>query len=77
MRIAQTSSKNMHHHLGMAIAYASLEEQLFPGELIATGTLPGGCALENGYWLKPGDTIALCIDRIGTLTHPIVLPTDL
>lgn len=74
--IARTSSKNMHHHLGKAIAYASLEEQLFPGELIATGTLPGGCALENDHWLKPGDSLTLCVDRIGTLTHPIVAPAD-
>lgn len=70
--VIQTSTKGMHHSLGAAIAYASLEEQLYPGEFVATGTLPGGCGMENGRWLAPGDTLTLSIDRIGELTHTIV-----
>jgi 2-keto-4-pentenoate hydratase/2-oxohepta-3-ene-1,7-dioic acid hydratase in catechol pathway len=42
---------------------------LWPGELIATGTLPFGTALENGQWLKPGDTLRLCIDGVGEIRH--------
>jgi 2-keto-4-pentenoate hydratase/2-oxohepta-3-ene-1,7-dioic acid hydratase in catechol pathway len=70
--IMKTSTSGMYHSLGEAIAYASLEEQLYPGEFIATGTLPGGSGMENGHWLKRGDTIELRIERIGTLTNPIV-----
>ncbi len=70
--IIRTSTAGMHFTLGEAIAYASLEEQLYPGEFVATGTLPGGSGMENGHWLKPGDTIELSIDKVGTLTNPIL-----
>jgi 2-keto-4-pentenoate hydratase/2-oxohepta-3-ene-1,7-dioic acid hydratase in catechol pathway len=70
--IVRTSSAGMHHGLGQAIAYASLDEQLYPGEFFATGTLPGGSGMENGHWLKRGDTIELWIDLIGTLSNTIL-----
>jgi 2-keto-4-pentenoate hydratase/2-oxohepta-3-ene-1,7-dioic acid hydratase in catechol pathway len=70
--IVKTSSSGMHFSLGEAIAFASLDEQLYPGEFVATGTLPGGSGMENGCWLKSGDTIELFIDKVGTLTNSIV-----
>lgn len=52
---------------------------LEPGEVIGSGTVGTGCFLElNGskitdnQWLRPGDTITLEIDGLGTLTHRIV-----
>ena len=70
--VVKTSTAGMHFSLGEAVAYASLEEQLYPGEFIATGTLPGGSGMENGRWLKSGDTIELTIERVGTLTNTII-----
>ncbi len=53
--------------------------ELVPGEVIGSGTVGTGCFLElNGskvtqnQWLKPGDSISLTIDSLGTLTHHIV-----
>jgi 2-keto-4-pentenoate hydratase/2-oxohepta-3-ene-1,7-dioic acid hydratase in catechol pathway len=69
--IVRTSTSGMYHSLGKAISYASLDEQLYPGEFFGTGTLPGGSGMENGIWLKRGDTIELRIERIGTLTNTI------
>jgi fumarylacetoacetate (FAA) hydrolase len=53
---------------------------LEPGEIIGSGTVGTGCFLElNGsgitrdQWLKPGDTVSLTIDGLGTLTNQIVL----
>ena len=74
--VVETSAAGMYHSLGQAVAYASLEEQLHAGELIGSGTLPRGCAMENGRWLKPGDTITLKLDHIGTLTNPITAETS-
>lgn len=71
-QIVETSTAGMYHSLGKAISYASLSEQIHPGELIGSGTLPGGCGMENGRWLAPGDTVVLHIDGIATLTNPIV-----
>ncbi len=70
--VVKTSTAGMHFSLGEAVAFASLGEQLFPGEFVATGTLPGGCGMENGSWPQRGDTVALAIERVGTLTNPIV-----
>lgn len=58
------STANMQYSLAEAIAYASKEEQLHPGELFGSGTLPGGCGMENGYWLQPGNVLSLKIDGI-------------
>lgn len=70
--VAATSSAGMRYSLGEVLAHASKEERLFPGELFGTGTLPGGSALENGVWLKPGDVLHLRIDRVGEIEHPIL-----
>lgn len=70
--VVKTGTQGMRYSLGQAIAQASLEEPLFPGEFIATGTLPGGCGMENGRWVKPGDVLELRISGVGALTNPIV-----
>lgn len=64
--------RGMGHSLCEAIAFASRDERIHPGELMATGTVPNCCALENGRWVKPGDLLTLEIPAIGTLTNPIV-----
>lgn len=69
--IVKVSSSGNRYSIEEAVAYASLDEQLYPGELLATGTWSGGCALENEHWVKPGDLLELTIDRIGTLATPI------
>ncbi|MEV0062729.1 fumarylacetoacetate hydrolase family protein [Nocardia sp. NPDC050718] len=69
--VARTGTHGMRHSLGAAIAHASRSEQLFPGELISTGTLPGGSGMELGRWLAPGDVLRLEIDEIGVIEHRI------
>jgi fumarylacetoacetate (FAA) hydrolase len=47
---------------------------LQPGDVIGSGTVPGGCILEHGdgRWLEPGDVVELEIEGIGRLRTPIV-----
>lgn len=46
---------------------------LEPGDLIATGTPEGvGHARTPPLWLKPGDRIDIEIEKIGTLSNPVV-----
>jgi 2-keto-4-pentenoate hydratase/2-oxohepta-3-ene-1,7-dioic acid hydratase (catechol pathway) len=54
-----------------AIAYASWEEQLHPGELFGSGTIPGCTGIENGVMLKKGDTISLEVEGLGILTNKV------
>ena len=59
------------HTLGAMLAYASAGEKLHPGDVISTGTIPGCCGLELDRWIRPGQTVELEIDGIGTLTNRI------
>jgi 2-keto-4-pentenoate hydratase/2-oxohepta-3-ene-1,7-dioic acid hydratase in catechol pathway len=46
---------------------------LEPGDIIATGTPAGvGAGRNPQEWLWPGDTIVATVERIGSLTHPVI-----
>jgi 2-keto-4-pentenoate hydratase/2-oxohepta-3-ene-1,7-dioic acid hydratase in catechol pathway len=59
------------HDVGAMLAYASAGERLEAGDVISTGTMPGCCGLELGRWIRPGQTVELEIDGIGTLGNRI------
>ncbi len=59
------------------LAYASSSEPLEPGELIASGTVPGGCGLELGRYLEPGDVVELEVGGIGVLRNRLGSPEPL
>ena len=69
--VSTVSSRGMQWSIGDVLAHASKAEHLYPGELFATGTLPGGSGMETGQWLRPGDRLTLAIDQIGEISHPI------
>jgi 2-keto-4-pentenoate hydratase/2-oxohepta-3-ene-1,7-dioic acid hydratase in catechol pathway len=60
---------NPAHDIGEMLAYAAQGERLDAGDIISTGTMPGCCGLELDRWIKPGQTVELEIDQIGTLTN--------
>ena len=68
------STAGMRYPLWEVVAYASLGEQLLPGELLATGTIPGCSGMEVGKWLAPRDEIELTIAGVGTLRNVIGVP---
>jgi fumarylacetoacetate (FAA) hydrolase len=74
--ISHGNSQALFHTLPRMIAHASRDADLFPGDLIGSGTVGGGCILEltpeatNG-WLKPGDVVELEIERLGKLRSRI------
>jgi 2-keto-4-pentenoate hydratase/2-oxohepta-3-ene-1,7-dioic acid hydratase in catechol pathway len=70
--LAEPSTAGARWSLGEVLAHASRAEQLYPGELFGTGTLPGGSGVETGHELTPGDRIEIGITGIGTLANPIV-----
>ncbi len=63
---------------GEMIARASADVRLVPGDLIGSGTVGTGCLLEIrdelgfGRYLQPGDTVTLTVERLGSLTSPVV-----
>jgi 2-keto-4-pentenoate hydratase/2-oxohepta-3-ene-1,7-dioic acid hydratase in catechol pathway len=70
--VTTCATRDARWSLGEVLAHASAGEQLHPGELFGTGTLPGGSGIEHGRLLARGDTIALAIDGIGALSNRIV-----
>lgn len=68
---------SMHWTWPQILAHASRDTQLRPGDVIGSGTVGTGCILELtpdavGGWLRPGDTVELTIERLGTLRNRVV-----
>lgn len=70
--IIKSTTANKKYSFQEAIAYASWEEQLYPGELFGSGTIPGCTGIENGIMLKKGDKITLNVEGIGSLSNQII-----
>ena len=59
------------------IAYLSQAMTLEPGDVIATGTPAGvGVKMKPRGYMKPGQTVRIEIERIGTLTNPVIEEPD-
>jgi len=53
------------------IEFASMEETLYPGDFLGSGTVEGGCGLEMNRWIQPGDVIELEVEGIGILRNHV------
>ncbi len=53
------------------IEFASMEETLYPGDFLGSGTVEKGCGGELNRWLKPGDIIELEVEGIGILRNRV------
>jgi 2-keto-4-pentenoate hydratase/2-oxohepta-3-ene-1,7-dioic acid hydratase in catechol pathway len=67
----EARSSEMHHSFGDLIAYSSRSQTLYPGEVIGSGTAPGGSGIELDRRLAPGDVIEMEIEGIGVLRNTI------
>ena len=55
------------------IEYLSSITPLLPGDIVSTGTPPGvGLGRNPKRWLKPGETVTITIEGLGSLTNPVV-----
>lgn len=55
------------------IEHLSSITPLLPGDVVSTGTPPGvGLGRTPKRWLKPGETVAVTIEGLGSLTNPVV-----
>jgi 2-keto-4-pentenoate hydratase/2-oxohepta-3-ene-1,7-dioic acid hydratase in catechol pathway len=53
------------------LAWASLDEPVYPGEFFAVGTVGGGCGLELNRWIQSGDVVELEASGVGVLRNPV------
>jgi 2-keto-4-pentenoate hydratase/2-oxohepta-3-ene-1,7-dioic acid hydratase in catechol pathway len=55
------------------IEYLSSITPLLPGDIISTGTPPGvGLGRNPKRWLKPGETVTVSVEGLGSLTNPVI-----
>lgn len=67
------STNDMIFDVPTLIEFLSGSTRLLPGTVILTGTPHGvGMARKPPVWLKEGDTVSIEIEKIGTLTNPVV-----
>ena len=75
--LSEDNFKNITWTFAQIISRVSNGTEIYPGDVIGSGTCATGCLLElnqtNGtdIWLKDGDEIKLEIDRMGSLVNTI------
>ena len=62
---------DVHHTFETMIAFASCSRQLFPGDILGSGTVGGGCGAELQRFMKSGDKIKLAFDGMGELENTV------
>lgn len=65
------TSRDRRYSFAEVLAWASLDEPVYPGEFLAVGTVSGGCGLELDRWIGEGDVVSLEVGGIGVLTNPV------
>jgi fumarylacetoacetate (FAA) hydrolase len=75
--LSRGNSGSMYWTWPQLLAHASRDTCLRPGDVLGSGTVGSGCILEltpeaAGGWLKPGDSVELAIERLGTLRNRVV-----
>lgn len=81
--LSEGNAKNMHWTFGEIIERASYGVELFPGDIIGSGTVGTGCLLEiNGtnrkkdpdyieQWIQEGDEITMKVELLGSISNKI------
>lgn len=64
----------MYHSFGDLVEHASWGETLHPGDVLASGTVGGGCGADLGRYPDRGATVELEVEGIGTLRHRLGEP---
>ena len=62
----------IHWSFPKMITHVSMDENLYPGDILGSGTVGGGCGLELDRWLQAGDVVELEVEGIGVLRNRVV-----
>ncbi|MFJ2134659.1 fumarylacetoacetate hydrolase family protein [Streptomyces sp. NPDC087845] len=68
---ASGTSRERQFSFADVLAWASLDEEVHPGEFLAVGTVGGGCGLELDRWIQPGDVVELEVSGVGVLRNVV------
>ena len=62
----------IHWSFPKMIAHVSMDENIYPGDILGSGTVGGGCGLELDRYLQAGDVVELEVEGIGVLRNRVV-----
>ncbi|RIX85036.1 fumarylacetoacetate hydrolase family protein [Acidovorax cavernicola] len=68
----QGSTSGMTHRVDRIVSFASQNETLHPGELLATGCVPDCAGIEQWCFLEDGDRVEVEIAGLGVLENTVV-----
>ncbi|HEY1578117.1 MAG TPA: fumarylacetoacetate hydrolase family protein [Terracidiphilus sp.] len=72
-RLQHSNTRELVFKIPELIEYLSSITPLLPGDIISTGTPPGvGLGRNPKRWLKPGETVTVTIQGLGSLTNPTI-----
>jgi len=70
-----SNTGNMIFSIPFLISYLSRTLTFEAGDILSTGTPEGvGGARTPPVFMKPGDSVSITVEKIGTLTNPVVAP---
>jgi 2-keto-4-pentenoate hydratase/2-oxohepta-3-ene-1,7-dioic acid hydratase in catechol pathway len=72
--VTDTATADMRWTFEQMLAYLSIDEDVHPGDVLGSGTVAGGCGLEHGRMLRPGELVELEVSGIGTLANRVGTP---
>jgi len=77
-KMQDSNTKEMIFTIDHFISYLSQVVTLKPGDLIFTGTPSGvGIGRSPPLFMKPGDSVKIEIDQLGSITNPVIAPSKL
>jgi 2-keto-4-pentenoate hydratase/2-oxohepta-3-ene-1,7-dioic acid hydratase in catechol pathway len=68
---SEGNSSTMHWTFEQMIEFLTLEDTIYPGDVLGSGTVGRGCGLELDRWVQPGDVIELSITNLGSLRSQV------
>lgn len=72
-RMQDGSTRNMIFSIAVIVSYVSQFMTLKPGDIVITGTPAGvGLGMKPPVFLKPGDTVEVGIEKLGSLRQKVV-----
>lgn len=73
---SDSNLKDIYWPISKLVSYASLESNLRKGDILMTGTLPGGSKFErqvdDGDWIKKGDKVEIVSEELGKLQNEVI-----
>lgn len=61
-----------HWTFAQLLAHVSRDEDVYPTDVLMSGTFDGGCGADADRWVRPGQTVTVAVDGLGTLTNRVV-----